>query len=472
MTPRDVALEAALEAAGRHCPLQEVLSRRFSESGLPPRDRALAEEIAFGALRRRLSLNLALGRVVSHSVAKMQPALAEALRQGAYQILFLDRVPARAAVNETVELVKKPLGRKPSGLANAVLRALSRLVTKKGVCSRDLRDPRKALASRGGLFVTLAERVLPDPESDEAGWLAGAYGYPKWMVERWLASHGRERAESILEWGNTPPPLAVRLSRSRLPEWPLPEEDAGRAFRGCGDAVPGEVPGTYTISPDVPPGELPGLVEGLFTIQDETQVRPARILAPPEGARVLDMCAGLGTKTTQLAEAVGPEGRVVALERDAGKLDRAREAAVRLGLGNITPVEGDALSPPEAAQGPFEYVLLDAPCSNLGALDRRPEVRFRASRAGVATLTATEIELLAGAFGRVAPGGTLVYSVCSFEPEEGAELVRAALEGAEGFVLESESVVLPEPGGRGGGYAARIVRAGAPGRASGEGGGP
>ncbi len=466
MTSRDIALDAALEAASGHRPLQDVLSRRLSESGLAPRDRALAEEVAFGALRRRLSLHLALGAVASRPIAKMQPALAEALRQGAYQILFLDRVPPRAAVSETVDLVKARLGRGPSGMANAVLRALARLVAGKGVSAEDLADladPRAALASRGRLFTTLGERVLPDPAADEAGWLAGSYGYPKWMVERWLDRHGRERAERILEWGNTPPPLTARISRSRFPDWPhadqpLSEDDAARAFRRCRDFAPGEVPGTYTFSPEVAPGELPGLVEGLFTIQDETQVRPARILGAPAGARVLDLCAGLGTKATQLAEMVGPEGSVVALEREGAKLAKAREAAERLGVSNITFVEGDALSPPDDLGAPFDYVLLDAPCSNLGALDRRPEVRFRAGLAALAGLTAIEIELLASAFTLLAPGGALVYSVCSFEPEEGTELVRAALEGEPGLVLESESTVLPEPGRRDGGYAARIVR--------------
>jgi len=218
------------------------------------------------------------------------------------------------------------------------------------------------------------------------------------------------------------------------------------------------VPGTYRLVSEVAPAELPGLAEGLIVIQDETQVRPARILAPPEGARVLDLCAGLGTKATQLAEMVGPEGSVVALEREGAKLDKAREAATRLGLGNITFIEGDALSPPQEARGPFDFVLLDAPCSNLGALDRRPEVRFRAGLAAMATLTATEIELLATALEHVAPAGALVYSVCSFEPEEGPELVRAALEGVTGFSIDSESTVLPEPGARDGGYAARIVK--------------
>ncbi|MHC5054525.1 MAG: transcription antitermination factor NusB [Planctomycetota bacterium] len=458
MTSRDIALEAALEAAERRCPLQDVLSRRLSESGLDSRDRALAEEVAFGALRRRLSLHLALGRVVSRPIAKMQPALAEALRQGAYQMLFLDRVPARAAVSETVELVKARLGRKPSGMANAVLRSLARLITGKGVRAEDLADPQAALASREGLFTTLSGALLPDPAAGEAAWLAGAYGYPKWMVERWLARHGRERAERILEWGNTPPPLSARVNRARLPEWPLSDGDAAHTFRRCRDFAPGEVPGTYRITPEVAPGELPGLAEGLFTIQDETQVRPAHILSAPQGGRVLDLCAGLGTKATQLAEMVGPGGSVVALERDAAKLGKAREAATRLGLENIEFLEGDALSPPDAARGPFDHVLLDAPCSNLGALDRRPEVRFRAGLAALATLTATEIELLAASFARVAPGGALVYSVCSFEAEEGPELVRAALEEEAGFALESESTVLPEPGARDGGYAARIVR--------------
>lgn len=458
MTSRDIALAAALEASSRRIPLQETLGRMLEGSGLDARDRALAEEIAFGTLRRRLQLQLALSRVVSAPMNKMQPALAEALRQGAYQVLFLDRVPARAAVNETVGIVKAGMGKEPASFANACLRALGRLVKKKGVAFDRLDDPRAALASREGRFIVLAERILPDPERDEAGWLAGAWGYPLWIVERWLARHGRERAESLLEWGNTPPGLSVRLNVQRTSGWPFADDEAARVFRGCRAFRPGGVEGTYFMEPDGAPGGLPGFIEGLFTIQDETQARPCRMLAPGPGSRVLDLCSAPGGKATQLAEIVGPEGRVTAIDVDAAKLAMAREAAKRLGLDNIEFVEGDTLDPPEEARAGFPYVLLDAPCSNIGALDRRPEVRFRASPRAVRRLAGKEAALLGAALGALAPGGVLVYSVCSFEEEETGAVVRLVIDGREGVSLVGESTVLPEPGGRGGGYCARIVR--------------
>jgi len=449
MTSRDIALAAALEASTRGVPLQEALGGMIEASALEARDRALASEIAFGALRRRLQLELALSRVVTRPVEKMQPALAEALRQGAYQVLFLDRVPARAAVNETVGIVKAHMGRGPASFANAALRAVGRLVRKKTVDAGKLADPRAALASREGRFLVLAEEFLPDPESDEAGWLAGAYGYPKWMVERWFQRHGRERAEAILEWGNTPPGLSVRLNPLRTSPWPLGDDEAARVFRGCRAFAPGEVAGTYSIDAEGAPGELPGFAEGLYTIQDQTQARPARMLAPPGGARVLDLCCGLGGKTMQLAEIVGPGGSVTALDIDPAKVARAREAAERLGLENITFLEGDALDPPPGATGEYEYVLVDAPCSNLGALDRRPEVRFRAKAKSIRALAGKETELLRAGLARLAPGGVLVYSVCSFEEEEATAVVRACLDGREDMSLTNESWVLPEAGHRG-----------------------
>jgi 16S rRNA (cytosine967-C5)-methyltransferase len=274
-----------------------------------------------------------------------------------------------------------------------------------------------------------------------------------------LAKEGG-RTEDILEWGNSPPAVCVRLNRSRTKGRPLSEEEAGRFFRGCRRFAEGGVDGTYRIEPEGAPGELPGFKEGLFTIQDETQVRPARLLAPPAGSRVLDLCAGLGTKTTQLAELVGPAGEVVALDTDARKLKKARAAAKRLGLENIRLVRGDALDPPPEARAAFDYVLVDAPCSNLGALDRRPEVRFRLTEEALGGLAEREAALLRAGLSRLAPGGVLVYSVCSFEPEESGEVVAASAEGAPDLAVEREEWVLPAAGLRDGGYSARIAKTG------------
>jgi 16S rRNA (cytosine967-C5)-methyltransferase len=463
MTSRELALAASLDASAREAPLHDVLADMLTVSGLSRRDRALAEEIALGALRRRLQVDLVLARASARPLDRMQKPLLEALRQAAYQVMFLDRVPAHAAVNEAVTLVKARLGKKPGAFANAVLRAATRLVAEKNV-EENIERPegealRRALHSRDGRFLLLSEALLPPPEGDLAGWLSGSYGYPQWMVERWLARHGPGRAEAILEWGNTAPPLTVRLNARKVSAWPLPDGEAVRVFGKCSDFAPGEVEMTYKLAPEVAPAELPGLAAGLYSFQDETQARPANVLAPPEGATVLDLCAGLGTKSAQLAELVGPEGRVVAVEIDAAKAARAREAALRLGHDNIALVEADATSLAGPAAREYSHVLLDAPCSNLGALDRRPEVRFRTNEDAIRRLAENESELLAAAAARVAPGGALVYSVCTFEAEETEEVARRFLEARSDFALDSEYVVLPEPGRRDGGYAARLVRA-------------
>ena len=477
MTSRDIALAAALNASSRAVPLQDVLADMLAASGLSRRDRALAEEIALGALRRRMQLDLVLARASSRRLDRMQRPLLEALRQAAYQLMFLDRVPAHAAVNEAVSLVKTRLGKKPASFANAVLRALSGLVAEKNVEGKGCQEPfvrstlravpakgswhrfpRRALYSRDGRFLLLSEELLPSPGDDPAGWLAAAYGYPRWMVERWTCRHGPERAERMLEWGDTAPPLSVRLNARRVSGWPLPDDEGARVFEKCAGFAPGEVEMTYRVSPEVAPSELPGLAGGLFSFQDETQARPAHVLAPPEGATVLDLCAGLGTKSTQPAELVGSDGRVVAVEIDAEKSAKAQGAALRLGHGNIAFVQADVTSLTGPAAREYAYVLMDAPCSNLGALDRRPEVRFRTDEKTIGELAENELELLTAAAGHVSPGGALVYSVCTFEPEETEKVTERFLEGRRDFALEAEHVVLPEPGRRDGGYAARLVR--------------
>ena len=460
MTSRDIALAAALDASFRAVPLQDVLADMLSASGLSRRDRALAGEIALGALRRRLQIDLVLARASSRDLERMQRPLLEALRQAAYQLMFLDRVPAHAAVSEAVSLVKASLGVKPGGFANAVLRAVSGFVGEKNVARPGGESLRRALYSRDGRFLLLSEELLPSPDDDPAGWLAAAYGYPRWMVERWTCRHGPERAERMLEWGDTAPPLSVRLNARRVSAWPLPEGEAARVFEKCSGFSPGDVEMTYAVTPEVAPAELPGLAGGLFSFQDETQARPAYILAPPEGATVLDLCAGLGTKSAQLAELVGAEGSVVAVEIDAEKSAKAQGAALRLGHDNIAFVRADVTSLTGPAAREYAYVLLDAPCSNMGALDRRPEVRFRTTERAIRELAENERELLSAAAGWVAPGGALVYSVCTFEPEETEGVTRRFLEGRGDFALEAEHLVLPEAGRRDGGYAARLVREG------------
>ena len=259
MTSREIALAAALDASAREVPLHDVLADMLADSDLSRRDRALAEEIALGALRRRLQLDLVLARASSRPLGQMQRPLLEALRQAAYQVMFLDRVPAHAAVNEAVSLVKARLGQKPGAFANAVLRALSGLVAEKNVERPEGKALRRALHSRDGRFLLISEPLLPPPEGNLAGGLAASYGYPRWMVERWLARHGPERAERILEWGNTAPPLTVRLNARRVPSWPLPGDEAARVFEKCSGYAPGEVEFTYALTPEVAPAELPGL---------------------------------------------------------------------------------------------------------------------------------------------------------------------------------------------------------------------
>jgi 16S rRNA (cytosine967-C5)-methyltransferase len=462
MTSREIALAASLRATERSIPLQDALVHLMEASALSPRDRAFAEQIALGALRRRITLDLVLDTVLTTPIARVQPPLAEALRQAAFQILILDRVPPHAAVHETVSLVKSRMGKGPSGLANAVLRALSALVQKKGTALPSGDESRSAIASTGEAYTILSTQLLPSAGSDSLGWLSGAFGYPAWMVARWLERFGRERTERILWWGNTPPTTNARLNSTRTSGWPLADEEAKDVFKGCSHTHEGEVAGTYRIVPERPPGELPGFRKGLFTIQDPTQVRPARMLAPAPGATVLDLCAGLGGKSLQLSEMVGEEGRVIALERDASKLALAREAAARLGRANLAFVTGDCLAPPDEVPLALAYIMLDAPCSNMGTLDRRPEVRFRSTRDALGRLAKAEAALLEAALRRLAPGGNVVYSVCSFEEEETATLVRAVLKGREGFTLQGESLVLPIAGERDGGYCARIARDGSP----------
>ena len=379
-------------------------------------DRRLATQIVLGVVRRRATLDALVRPHVSRPFHEVQEPLVDLLRVGAYQLAFLTHVPRHAAVHETVEATLPPA----RGFVNAVLRRVSEAVTDEFVRVPAVdavpMDSESLPVATGRLspppYRKLAKPLLPDPTTHPAAYLAAAFSWPRWLADRWLDRHGFAECVRLGFWFNAPPPLWLRVNAKQLPR-----EAYRLALAAAGTAAhPGGHPQSLTL-PDPPPvRQLPGYEAGEFAVQDLASMAVASAVGPQPGWRVLDLCAAPGGKTTHLAELMGDRGEVVACDVDPRRLDTVTTLCQRLRLRCVTPRlvdKRDTVPPP----GPYHAALVDAPCSNTGVLGRRPEARWRLHPTEFPDLIRLQTRLLIAAVEAVRPGGLVVYSTCSIEPD-------------------------------------------------------
>lgn len=377
--PRRLALEVVRRVADEGAFSNRLLPTLLSRSALTRRDRDLTVELAYGTLRRRLSLDFALGPLVSRPLDRASPLARAALRLGAYQLLFT-RIPPHAAVGETVELVRGGDRR----FVNAVLRRLS---------STEVRWP----------------------EGDRDEDVAVRTGLAAWAIRelRHLVPPGEvEEAAAALA---APGPLTLRSNPCRAPEG---EPEASLRAAGL-DPRQGSVhPGSLRLD-GAAPAELPGFIEGWFAVQDEASTWVVDVVDPQPGDRVLDACAGPGGKAGDIACRAG---EVVAADLSEPRLRLVAETARRLGV-RVKLVAQDAARP--ALREGFDRILVDAPCSGIGSARRRPELLWRPQRRHLSGLARLQVRLAEGAASLLRPGGTFVYSVCTFPRAETEAACRA-----------------------------------------------
>ena len=397
-----------VQRAGAYADL--LLHANLGRSSLTAPDRAFATDLVYGTLRWRGRIDYLLRHVPDRDLDKLEPLVATALRLGAYQLLFSDRVPAMAAVDESVRCVRAAGIERATGLVNAVLRRLA----------------------------TQGEGIaLPTLEDDPLAHLCYALSLPEWIAARWLELYGPQAAAELARASNEVPPLVVRTNRVRCSAEELLVELRPRfpdAHR-CPRARDGLVLGRRGN-----PAEDPAFLAGRFTVQDEASQLVVALLDPRPGERVLDTCAAPGGKATAIAERVatgeGTGGSVVAVDRHSNRLGLIRRQLRRLGLSNIELRNRDATRPLEdCAPGSFDRVLVDAPCSGLGTLRRNPDARWRIGASDPARLAEVQRSILANAALALRPGGVLVYSTCTLLPEENEAVVQSFLEASESFVL-------------------------------------
>lgn len=394
---RELALDALIriEQDGAYSNL--AVGRLLEAHSLSRKDAALMTELVYGTIQRKNTLDFYVSRFVADSARRLEPWVAHLLRLSFYQLVYLDRIPPHAAVNEAAAIAKKRGHKGIAGLVNAVLR-------------RALREPER---------LKLPERLPP------AAQIALAHSHPEWLVARWMRQFGEETARRICEANNAPPQPAIRVNPLRASRDALLERLRRDGIAARPSAI---APAGIVLGDGGPPAAHPGFAEGLFSIQDESSMLAAELLAPEPGMTVLDCCAAPGGKTAHIAEKMENRGIVIANDLHPRKIRLIEQQLERLGITCVRTETGDAaMLPGRFAPASFDRILLDAPCSGFGVIRRKPDLKWRKREADIAAIAALQAKLLDAAAGLLKPGGLLVYSTCTLEREENEEQVAAFL---------------------------------------------
>ncbi len=401
-----------------------ALRAEADRAGLDPRDRALAMHLSYGAVQRRETLDHLIERLARRPTRQLTPAVLAALRLGLFQLLFMDAVPSHAVVSDSVELAKDG-GAPGSRLVNAVLR----------------RSPDDAAA-------LLAALVDDTPQG-----AAVLHSVPGWLAELWWRELGEHEARALLRRINQPAESALRVNtllttrEEVLRQLPVPARPAAELPEGLVLDGPFDVQGSELWR------------RGAVMAQSRGSMRVARMLAPLAGERILDLCAAPGAKTTQLAALAAGQSEIVAVERHPGRAAALERTCARMGASAVRVEVADARRP--CARGGFERVLLDPPCSGLGTLQSRPDIRWRASPSSISELAAAQRQMLEQAAQATAPGGMLVYSVCTISRAEGSGLIEDFLDADDRFAAEQLLQLLPHRDFTDGFFIAKLRRSGA-----------
>lgn len=416
-TARGVALEVLIAVAERQAYSNLMLNSVLEKGGLSPRDTRLATELVYGTIQRQNTLDWILQSLVKKGRQSLEPWVVQLLCLSLYQLRFLDKIPNHAVVNEAVRLAKQRGHKGIVGLVNGVLRSYLRQQNK--------------------------WRLPENPETVKE--LALVTSHPEWMVRRFQEAYGVETAREILRANNQVPPLTLRSNLLRITsqelitaleqEFPTSTvkksllSEQGVLLQGGGNPVASDM---YR--------------EGLFTIQDESSMLVSEVVDPQPGQRGLDACAAPGGKTTHLAEKMNNQGTLLACDLYAHKVRLIQQNANRLGLTMVEAFQADARQLPESVTTePFDFVLLDAPCSGLGVIRRKPDIKWR-KEVEIEALLSLQRQLLESVSSLVRPGGSLVYSTCTMDPRENEEQVTAFLAAHPSFRLDSEMEArLPKP---------------------------
>ncbi len=424
--PRQIAARVLGQRRANGEFVEDLLERALAGAQFSSADRGLCQEIVYGVVRWQASLDWLIARKTNGREQK--PALQNLLRLGLYQIFWLDRIPDHAAVHETVELAKQNGFGPQSGFVNAILRGYLREA-----------DETKKL---------LAELKISNPSI--------GFSHPQWLVEKWQKRFGAEKMAELLEWNNTPPKTFARVNTLKtdagklIEKWREENVECDFVRR---DWLEENL--VFELKSHPPLNSLASFRDGWFYIQDPSTLLAPKFLDAKPGETVLDLCAAPGGKTTFIAQQMNNEGKIIAGDISEERLKLVQENCARLGVTCVEPILSSAL---DSRLSTFDIILVDAPCSNTGVMRRRVDLRWRISPEEILRLQQTQLDLLTLAATKLKPGGVLVYSTCSLEPEENSEVVKEFLREHENFKLESERELLPFADNVDGAFVAKSIR--------------
>jgi 16S rRNA (cytosine967-C5)-methyltransferase len=424
--PRQIAARVLSQRRTNGEFVEDLLERALADAQLSPADRGLCQEIVYGIVRWQSTLDWLIAQKTGGREQK--PALQNLLRLGLYQIFWLDRIPDHAAVHETVELAKQSGFSPQAGFVNAILRGYL----------REAEETKRLLT----------ELKISNPAT---GW-----SQPDWLVARWQKRFSVEKTAQLLEWNNTPPKTFARVN--------VLKTDAGKLIEKWREENVEydfvrrdwlEENLVFELKSHSPLNSLASFRDGWFYIQDPSTLLAPRELGAQPGEMILDLCAAPGGKTTFIAQLMNNEGKIVACDISKERLKLVQENCQRFGISCVETILSSTLN---SQPSTFNRVLVDAPCSNTGVMRRRVDLRWRISSEEISRLQQTQLDLLKLAATKLKPGGVLVYSTCSLEPEENSEVIKEFLREHKNFKLESERELLPFVDNVDGAYVARILR--------------
>ncbi|MBA4602391.1 16S rRNA (cytosine(967)-C(5))-methyltransferase RsmB [Thermoactinomyces mirandus] len=408
---RETALDILVQLETKQAYSNLLLNQVLGQSCLDDRDRRLVTELVYGTIQRLNTLDWILGQLLKKGSRSLEPWVRQLLRIGIYQLLYLDRIPERAAIYETVQISKKRGHKGISGLVNGVLRSFLRK-------KQRLTPPRNPQ--------TLREKAI-------------SYSHPEWMIERMEQVYGAEETKAALLSNQIPPKVSIRINQLKMGRdqfiklWHESEKGKAEASAVAPEGV--------LIHDGGNPAYSSWFQKGFFTIQDESSMLVARALSPRPGMKVLDVCAAPGGKTTHLAELMENQGEILACDVHEHKLSLIRSNVLRLGIKIVSIAQQDGtMLAKRFAPGTFDAILLDAPCSGLGVIRRKPDLKWSKEARNIDSLVRLQKSLLDSAAPLLKAGGALVYSTCTWEPRENEEQVKSFLKRHPDFEMDRQFV--------------------------------
>ena len=409
--PRGTAVKILNRIDRSDAYLDKLLDAELRSNDMNELDKGLMNEIVTGVVRWQLKLDWVLTGFFHGNFTKAETNIKNALRVALYQILFLDKVPQSAAVNEGVEFIKRLRGQKVGDLVNAVLRNIIR---------------------------NLENIRYPDPGEDRIRHLAVVESHPIWLTNKWIARFGYDEARQLMAANNRRPDLTLRVNRlkiqfdnfvSQLNQYQI--QYTRSTYLDC----------FIRVQHMTGIGSSDMFRQGFFSVQDESGGMAVRLLDPKPGERIIDLCSAPGGKTTFIGELLNNVGEIVAIDRYETRLNLVKNSTQRLGISNARFVVADAAT---IQVPPADKVLVDAPCSGLGVLAKKPDAKWRREPENIRDLVKLQQSILENASTLVKPGGCIIYSTCTMEPEENIDVVRWLLANHTEFSIEPPGELVPK----------------------------